>query len=39
MGIVNTAEFSKEFTPKEIQKLYARFMEIDSDASGDLDPK
>lgn len=39
MGIVNTSEFSKEFTPKEIQKLYARFMEIDADSSGDLDPK
>ena len=39
MGIVNTSEFSKEFTPKEIQKLYARFLEIDLDSSGDLDPK
>lgn len=39
MGNINTQEFSAHFTQKEIQKLYARFKQIDSDGSGDLDPK
>jgi Ca2+-binding EF-hand superfamily protein len=39
MGNINTAEFASHFTQKEIQKLYARFKQIDSDGSGDLDPR
>lgn len=36
--IMGNTEFPSQFTEKEIQKLYARFKQIDEDNSGDLDP-
>lgn len=36
---MGNTEFPSQFTDKEIQKLYARFQEIDKDKSGDLDPE
>lgn len=36
--IMGNAEFPSQFSQKEIQKLYARFKQIDEDNSGDLDP-
>lgn len=36
---MGNTEFPSQFTEKEIQKLYARFQEIDKDKSGDLDPE
>ena len=36
---MGNTEFPSQFTEKEIQKLYARFQEIDTDKSGDLDPE
>jgi len=35
---MGNSAFPNEFSEKEIQKLYARFKEIDKDGSGDLDP-
>jgi hypothetical protein len=35
---MGNTEFPSQFTEKEIQKLYARFKQIDEDNSGDLDP-
>lgn len=36
---MGNTEFPSQFTEKEIQKLYARFKQIDEDNSGDLDPE
>lgn len=35
---MGNTEFPSQFSQKEIQKLYARFKQIDEDNSGDLDP-
>ena len=35
---MGNTEFPSQFSEKEIQKLYARFKQIDEDNSGDLDP-
>lgn len=35
---MGNTEFPNQFTEKQIQKLYARFKQIDEDNSGDLDP-
>lgn len=35
---MGNTEFPSQFTETEIQKLYARFKQIDEDNSGDLDP-
>ena len=36
---MGNTEFPSQFSQKEIQKLYARFKQIDEDNSGDLDPE
>lgn len=39
LKFMGNTEFPSQFSQKEIQKLYARFKQIDEDNSGDLDPE